>query len=37
MLKGREPKPLMDCNGFCGTNDLITKNETEQEINYQQD
>lgn len=32
--KGREPKPLFDCNGFCGTNDLV-KNETEAEINYQ--
>ena len=34
MMKGREPKPLMECNGFCGTNDL-KKNETENEINYQ--
>lgn len=34
MMKGRPPKPLTDCNGFCGTNDLI-KNETDQEINYQ--
>lgn len=34
MMKGREPKPLMECNGFCGTNDL-SKNETENEINYQ--
>lgn len=33
MMKGREPKPLMECNGFCGTNDLI-KNETEAEINF---
>lgn len=21
-MKGREPKPLVDCNGFCGSNDL---------------
>lgn len=35
MMKGREPKPLLECNGFCGTNDL-ERNETEQEINYQQ-
>lgn len=33
MMKGREPKPLMECNGFCGTNDLI-KNETVEEINF---
>jgi 3'-phosphoadenosine 5'-phosphosulfate sulfotransferase (PAPS reductase)/FAD synthetase len=33
MMKGREPKPLMECNGFCGTNDL-QRNETENEINY---
>lgn len=35
MMKGRPPKPLTDCNGFCGTNDLV-KNETEMEINYTQ-
>jgi 3'-phosphoadenosine 5'-phosphosulfate sulfotransferase (PAPS reductase)/FAD synthetase len=34
MMKGREPKPLIDCNGFCGVNDL-ERNETEKEINYQ--
>jgi hypothetical protein len=34
MMKGREPKPLLECNGFCGTNDLSPKNETEKEINY---
>jgi PP-loop superfamily ATP-utilizing enzyme len=33
-MEGREPKPLFECNGFCGTNDLV-KNETEKEINYQ--
>lgn len=33
MMKGRPPKPLTDCNGFCGTNDM-DKNETEDEINY---
>jgi PP-loop superfamily ATP-utilizing enzyme len=33
-VEGREPKPLFECNGFCGTNDLM-KNETEKEINYQ--
>lgn len=32
-MKGREPKPLTDCNGFCGTNDL-ERNPTEEEINY---
>lgn len=34
--KGREPKPLNDCNGFgCAINDLNSRNETEKEINYQ--
>lgn len=33
MMKGRPPKPLFECNGLCGTNDL-EKNETESEINY---
>lgn len=36
MKKGREPKPLMDCNGFgCAVNDLMPENETEKEINRQ--
>lgn len=34
MMKGREPKPLMECNGFCGINDLITPNKTSKELNY---
>lgn len=34
MMKGRPSKPLMECNGFCGTNDLLP-NKTEKEINYQ--
>lgn len=34
MMKGREPQPLFECNGFCGTNDLEDRSETEQEINY---
>lgn len=33
MMKGRPSKPLMECNGFCGTNDL-ERNKTENEINY---
>jgi len=33
-VKGREPKPLLECNGFCGTNDL-QPNETEKELNYE--
>ncbi len=33
MMKGREPKPLLECNGFCGTNDL-SPNGTEDEINF---
>ena len=36
MMKGREPKPLMDCNGLdCGVRDLDERNDTETEINYQ--
>jgi len=23
MMKGRQPEPLLECNGICGTNDLI--------------
>jgi len=34
MMKGREPEPLMECNGFCGTNDLAKRSPTEKEINY---
>ena len=36
MMRGIDPKPLFDCNGFCGTNDLEPRLETEKEINYQQ-
>ena len=32
-LKGREPKPLNDCNGFCGVDDLNKRNETVNELN----
>lgn len=36
MMKGREPKPLTDCNGLsCGVTDLDERNQTENEINYQ--
>lgn len=35
MMKGIEPKPLFECNGFCGTNDFDNRNETEEEINFQ--
>lgn len=34
MMKGREPKPLMECNGFCGINDLSDRTSTEEEINF---
>jgi 3'-phosphoadenosine 5'-phosphosulfate sulfotransferase (PAPS reductase)/FAD synthetase len=33
MMKGREPEPLFECNGFCGTNDLEKRKDSEQEIN----
>lgn len=35
-MKGREPKPLFECNGFCGTNDL-ERNPAEDDINFQTD
>ena len=35
MMKGREPENLMECNGFCGTNDLQPRKQNESEINYQ--
>jgi len=34
MMKGREPQPLFECNGFCGSNDLIKRKESENDINY---
>ena len=35
MMKGREPQPLFECNGFgCAVNDLQPKNKTQLEINY---
>ena len=34
-LKGREPKPLTDCIGLCGTDDLLPKNKTEKEIAWE--
>lgn len=33
-MKPQEVKPLFECNGFCGINDLNSKNETENEINF---
>ena len=33
-MKGVPPKPLIDCNGFCGSNDLLPQ-DTSAEINYQ--
>lgn len=36
MMQGREVKPLLECNGFCGTNDL-TVSDTVKEINYKED
>ena len=34
-VQAREPKPMVDCMGFCGTLDLSERNETEKEINKQ--
>jgi len=37
VMEGREPLPLMDCNGLdCGVKDLDERNPTEQEINNEQ-
>jgi len=37
MMKGREPEPLFECNGFgCAVNDLQPLNKTVNEINYVQ-
>lgn len=37
MMKGREPKPLMECNGFCGIDDLGTPDKTAlDELNFDQ-
>jgi len=36
-MKGRPVEPLMECNGFCGTNDFDKRKETEQEINFEFD
>lgn len=33
MMKGKEPRPLLECNGFCGSNDL-EENETHKELNF---
>jgi 3'-phosphoadenosine 5'-phosphosulfate sulfotransferase (PAPS reductase)/FAD synthetase len=35
MMRGREPKPLFECNGLCGINDLSKRVDTEKEINYE--
>jgi len=33
-MKGRKVEPLIECNGFCYTNDLIKRSPTELEINF---
>lgn len=33
-MSAREVKPLNECNGFCGINDLSERSPTEKEINY---
>lgn len=32
-MKKQEVKPLFECNGFCGTNDLVERSSTEGELN----
>lgn len=34
-MKGREPEPLFECNGFCGINDLEDRKQSENDLNYQ--
>lgn len=36
-LKGRPVRPLNECNGFCGINELNKISSTEKEINYEED
>ena len=31
-MKGRPIEPLMECNGFCGVNDLVPNSETQNEL-----
>jgi PP-loop superfamily ATP-utilizing enzyme len=35
MMKGREPKPLFECNGLCGVNDIEPRSTTEGELNFE--
>lgn len=34
MMEGREPEPLVDCNGFCGVNDMVKREKVESELNF---
>lgn len=34
MMKGRQPEPIIECNGFCGLNDLISQDEKQYELNF---
>ena len=37
MMSGREPKPLMECNGFCGIDDLSVTDKTAlDELNFEE-
>jgi hypothetical protein len=33
-MKGRPPKPLVDCNGFCGTYDLESDHSALGQLNF---
>lgn len=35
MMKGHPVQPLVECNGYCGINDLSVRNPTEQELNFE--
>lgn len=34
MMKGRQPEPLVECNGFCGINDLVVDEKKYNQLNF---
>ena len=34
-MKGRPVEPLVDCNGFCGVDDLNPRNKTIDQLNFE--
>jgi len=37
MMKGRPPESIIECNGFCGLNDLMPKNQIQYEFSFYND